>query len=203
MAIWIFSVDGFPGSRESGRHTEYCEVLGTQVIFPPGEWVRLKQKYERPYWTDFKHRGEGTTNQAVAHARKDIFTGDEIAVAIVKKYGAYGVVSLEDDPETHPRLRQEKEDEAKVQANRYHEYIVSRFEDERKARQLTGRGRLEPTAWELTCYRLLGLPQPGSLEAVKAERNPEVKVELPPEIADLVAEGLAARRAAQNQVGKT
>ncbi len=111
-------------------------------------------------------------------------------------YGGAGVVSMEEDPFKHPVAREQQETEAKQINRRYREGVVARYEDERKSRQFTGRGRLQPTAFALDCYRALGIPEPGTLEGIKAERGTtEVKFELPPEVADPVANGLAARRA--------
>lgn len=196
MATWIYSVEGFPGSRESGRHTEYCEVLGHQINLPAGEWIKLKSHYDRPYWTDFRHRAAGTTNQAVAWAKKDIVQEEDVARALIEKYSGFGVVAMEDDPVTHPDKARRVVEAAKEQNRKCREHAVASYEEERKMRQLTGRGRLAPTAYERYCYQSLGLPEPGTLDAIKAERGTtEVKVELPPEVAELVAEGLAARRA--------
>jgi len=43
---YIFSVMGFPSlDRKTGRHTEYCEVLGQTVILPEREWLQLPEKF--------------------------------------------------------------------------------------------------------------------------------------------------------------
>lgn len=194
MANWIYSIESFPSDARKG---DYVQVTGIQVIIPAGTWMKLEPKYERYWWTDFRHRGAGSTNEAKSRARKDVYSSDDIADSIMAKYNGFGIVRMDEDPTTHAHKREKLEAEAKVANDRYRSYVVARFEDERKTRQLTGRGRMEPTAYELECYRVLGMPEPGTLEGIKAERGTtEVKFELPPEVAELVAEGLAARRKA-------
>ncbi len=200
MSTWIYTVESFPGEPGSGRHTDYAQMWGFQINLEAGCWTRLDDTYDRPYWTDFKHRGEKSTKDAELYAAHEIHTGKALGAMLVLKYGGFGVVSIVS--EDHPYESKKKgealalEEKAKQLHHRYQEGVVARFEDERKTRQLTGRGRLDPSEYERKCYRDLGLPEPGTLDAIKAEKAPAaVELKLPPEIADLVAEGLAARRA--------
>lgn len=214
MAIWIYSVEGFPGTRESGRHTEYCEMYGLTIILKPKEWTKLdgnedglfKGKYVRYFWKDSIQRGPKSTNDARPTAVREVFLAEELADAIIMKYGGIGLAKLDCSTPYSPENKStamQLESQALEQNKRYRASIVARFNDERKARQLTGRGRLEPSAYELDCHRVLGLPVPGTLDEIKAERGTtEVKVELPPELIDLIHDGISSRRAAAEQVPK-
>ncbi len=194
MAIYIYSAESFPGPTTPN---EYCQVLGHQILLEAGKWIKLPTRFERPYWTDFRHRGESVTNKAVGYAQRDVHVNDEVATEIIMRFGFRGVVMTENDPEGHRYKAIELEKQAIAQNHKWREHIVARFENERKMRNLTGHGRLEPTPYELECYRVLGLPEPGSIDEIKAEKGlsqPAAQAAvLTPEMMDLIQEGLQAR----------
>lgn len=199
MAIWIYSAEAFPGTN--GRNAEYIQVLGHTIVVPARQWVKLQTRYERPYWTDYRHRGEGSTNKAVGHASREVFVNDEVAAEIVARYGFRGVVMSEDDPAVKTLKCEKLVATAETQNHKWREHIIARFENERKQRSLTGHGRLEPTPYELECYRECGLPEPGSIDEIKAEKGISAKeaAVLSPEILVLIQEALEtrARKAAE------
>ena len=200
MSVWLYSVMGFPGKAEEGRVGEQCQYFGISLELKPRVWTKLEHKYDRPWFKDYVQRGGSALPLAIARrAEHEIHVDTDLADMIVLKYGGCGLVRMDvDDPmsKDHYATRTKLEAEAEAAYHRYFEYVVARFEDERKMRQLSKQGRMEPTVFERHCYKTLGLPEPGTLDALKAERSPEVKVELPPEIYDLIREGLAARRTA-------
>src|SRR5215469_6658736 len=62
---YIFSVMGFPSlDRKTGRHTEYCEVLGQTVILPEREWLQLPEKFVLYFWRSSAQPGDGSSNEA-------------------------------------------------------------------------------------------------------------------------------------------
>lgn len=195
MPIYIYSAEAFPGPNNK---FEYVQVLGHQIILEAGRWTKLPTRFERPYWTDFKHRGEFSTNKAVSYAQRDVHVNDEVAAEIILRYGFRGVTQMDEDPETH-RIPASKLEAAAIAQNRkWREHIISRFENERKMRHMTGHGRLEPTSYELECYSVLGLPEPGSLDEIRAEKGldkPVAPAALTPELMDLIQEAMEARAA--------
>src|SRR6266568_221055 len=89
MSIWIFSDEAWPGPRELGRHHQYMQVLGHQVgPVPARTWYKLDRRYQQAYHQDWV--------EAKGPYRYHTHDDEEVAQAIVEKYGHTGVVLMKD-----------------------------------------------------------------------------------------------------------
>lgn len=197
--VWLYSVEPFPGSKTSGRHTEFLETNGITILHPGNQWVRLDPYYIRYYWTDYKHRGDQPTEIAKKRAIKERIYADEIATRFCGIYSRMGVVSMDEDPEKNPERAAELVAQAKAANHAWRVSIVRGFESQLKQFELSGHGRLEPTLLENESYKALGLELPGTIESIKAHNT--MKLDLPPELLQLIELGIAAKQAQATPAG--
>jgi hypothetical protein len=191
MAVYIYSVESFPGTDANGRKADFLQALGHQIILHGGHWTKLAPKYEWPYFTDFQQRGSGPTNKAIAWASKVVTLPEEIAERLTVQHGHRGIVYLQSDPEDNPKRTRDIEAKAKEANTRWREFVIEQYENNRKLRQLTGTGRIVPSLYELECYEVLGLARPGSIDEIKAAKSPTVEVKLPDDLIRLLHDRVA------------
>jgi len=193
---WLYSVEPFPGSKTSGRHTEMLEYNSITILHPGNSWVRLDPYYIRYSWTDYKHRGDKPTEQAKKNAIRERVYADEMATRFCQIYGNMGVVSMDEDPEKNPERAAQLVEQAEAANKSWRTSVVRGFEAQLKQFELSGHGRLEPTALENESYKALGLELPGTLEAIKARNTTNVTLDLSPEIVELISLGIKAKEQA-------
>ena len=138
---WLYSVESFPGTRLSGRHTEFLEYNGITILHPGNSWVRL-EPYVRYRWTDFAHRGALPTEAAKKYAIKERLYADEIAARFVAIYGGMGVISMDESPEQNPELAAQLVEQAKVANRGWRVSVVRGFEALLKQYEPSGHGPL-------------------------------------------------------------
>lgn len=159
MSWYVYSQEGFP-NRKEGRPHEYARPLNVQIIIPEKEWFKLQARYER---TD--PPADVTMRQV-----KTVIPAEEIADALEQEFGHMGLVTTQKESDIE-RQRLEKKAEA---ANlKFRNKVLNDFENGRQKAIMTTKGRMEPSDYELACYRHLGVPVPTEINLTKLQDRKE------------------------------
>jgi len=164
MAYWLYSAESFPNQEMMGKPgytPEYLSHSGIQLgPIEKEKWAPLPSN-----WTLVKHRDwmdkRGTPERVLA---------EDIVKAIVNKHGSRGVVILDHEPDAAEKLVAIRQASDANKAFRMK--AVEWYEGQVREKEVTGRGRTNPTPYEDECYTILGLTKPYSVEAMRAQRHP-------------------------------
>lgn len=160
MAQFIYAEESFPGSEEKGRKFEYAMAFGIQVIIPEKEWFKLKPVYSK------QEQGLPVDLQGKPGTKQ--YTAEQVAGELVKKYSFIGLVNTNSESGI---IRSKLEEEATKVNRNWRKSVINSFEDERRRAILRGAGRLEPTLYEMDCYRILGIGIPTEPAMVESKRE--------------------------------
>lgn len=178
MSFYLYSPESFPAHRKRNARfqdtPEYLSFNGFVVgDVKAGEWKKLQRKYERQEYSDFQDK-RGT---------RIVVLEDEMADAINAQFSNpenpnynRGVVVLDEATYADEATRKLAEEEAHEKNLEFRRRIVADFELQFNERQVTGKGRSYPTAYEEECYEVTGLTRPYSAKALEAQRNPGARV---------------------------
>lgn len=179
MAFYVYSVEAFPGSKESGRNTEYIQVRGCSFNIPARMWMKLEKSYSEPRrHNDWKDE----TGSAPSHF------AEELVPLIEEKYGFRGIVFLDGN---QPGSTEAKaaETRALLLNKAWRETVVQDFLTSRRIAE-SGQpgGRFLPNPYETECFAELGIALPNTAEDLLRSQQPaQIVVQLTPEAINAAA----------------
>jgi flagellar biosynthesis/type III secretory pathway protein FliH len=163
--FWVYSVEPMPrvdlfATRDHNPANEYIGYNGIYIApVEPKTWTRIPDKFR-----SLRHR-DRTDKQGTTYHVFD----DEIVKANQERLRPRGVLFTDHEPTAEER--KELEERAAKLNMQFRLDTIQSYEEAMREAEANGRTVKAPT-YVKECYELLGMPRPGSAEAIRAQRQP-------------------------------
>jgi hypothetical protein len=193
MSWSIYSPEDYPKWDEDNNcQTDYRQSLGVQVILKARQWTALEDFY--------KHVRYESWIEASGEGRENVVSGKEVALRMAGDYKLRGIRAANlDKISEDEKLALEADGDA--QNLKFRRMFVNRFEEQFRTKSQGGPGRWTPNAYEMECYKLLGMKPPDVVQRIPEQQVPApviIQQSVDPEmIQQLVAQEMARQLEAQ------
>lgn len=158
MGWGIYSPEDFPKwDEENNCMADYRQSLGVQVVLKAGAWAELEDFYKQTRWESWV--------EASGDGRESVISGKQVAERMVGDFRLRGIRCANLDKISDEQKKAIEED-GNAQNLKFRKMFVTRFEEQFRVKTNGGPGRFTPNAYELECYKMLGMEPPQVVQRI-------------------------------------